>query len=380
MKIVRIHGRIVGFDIDPPLGNARGLIRRRDFLLVAVETEDGSLGWGEVFNAPFAANDYVRVKLAPLLVGRTVLDRLPLYEAMGGLLGYDRRGASRMAQSALDMAIHDAAGQVLGQPVAQLLGGALRDRVFAYTSGPFIGAGGSYDHYPREVEALLGRGFRAVKPRAGVSPLADGRMLAGLRALIGDDTGLMVDINQGYTRAAALEAIHRMEEARPLWIEEPLQPEDLAGYTALAAGSTVPLAGGEALGSLAAFRDYLATNAFAVLQPDPTVCGGFTGYQQVAALAAAHDLPAIPHSFGTIVGAVASLHLAAVHPTRRLGSPADYPFVELDVTPNPLLALRDLEPGPDGKVAVPTQGGLGISLALEELEPWTEAAWCVEAD
>ena len=378
MKITKVQGFMVGFDCEPPLGNARGMIRRREFLLVAIETEAGHLGWGEVFNAPWAANDYVKNKIAPLLLGRPVLDRLPLHEAMNGLLAYDRRGASRMAQSAVDMALHDAAGQVLGQSLSQMLGGALRDRVFAYASGPFINIEHGYQDYPGQVDALLGKNFRALKPRAGLSPREDGRMVRDLRRQVGDDIGLMVDVNQGYTRAAAIEAVRQMEEVGLLWIEEPLPPEDLQGYAALASHARVPLAGGEALGSLASFRELLSTNAMSVLQPDPTVCGGVTGYMQVAAIAAANDIPAIPHSFGTRVGALTSLHLAAVQPTRRIAEPADYPFVELDITANPLLETPSLAIGPDGCILLPDAPGIGLELRPSELAPWMISHWCVD--
>lgn len=93
------------------------------------------------------------------------------------VLGYDRRGVGTMAISAIDLALHEIGAKAQGISVAALLGGAVRDRVFAYASGPFIKPGNSpYGHYEAEVDNYLRRGFRGVKPRGGVSPLADGVM------------------------------------------------------------------------------------------------------------------------------------------------------------------------------------------------------------
>uniref|UniRef100_UPI003101A83B mandelate racemase/muconate lactonizing enzyme family protein n=1 Tax=Neorhizobium sp. EC2-8 TaxID=3129230 RepID=UPI003101A83B len=378
MKITRIEGYNLGFDPIPPLGNAQTFIRRRDFLLVSVVTECGRRGWGEVFNSPFAAGAFIKAKLAPLVLGESVENRIPLFEKMRAVLAYDKRGTARMALSAIDMAVHDAAGQILGVSVARLLGGPVRERVFAYASGPFIKEGRGYDDYPTEVENYLRKGFRAIKPRAGLTPAKDGRMVIEMRALVGDDVGLMVDVNQGYSLGGATESLRRMEEAGLMWVEEPLQPENISGYRQLARSVRVALAGGEALGTPAAFRDFLEADTFSVLQPDPTVCGGFTGYRQISALGTAYDMPTLPHSFGTIVNATASLHLAALEPARRGGGPADYPYVEYDMTFNPLLGLREMPVGDDGRIGLSDAPGLGLDLKPEEFEPWLTDHWSVE--
>lgn len=380
MKIARIDAFLMGFSPKPALGNAQTFIRRRDFLLVSVTTECGKRGWGEVFNSPFAAAAFIRAKLAPLLLGQSVLDRAPLFERMRSVLAYDRRGAARMALSALDMAIHDAAGQVLGMSVAQLLGGPLRTKVFAYASGPFIAEGQGYARYQDQIDDYLKAGFRAVKPRAGLDPFKDGKMVTDIRRQIGDEIGLMVDVNQGYSIAGAIESLRRMQDAGLMWVEEPLQPEDISGYRSLAAKCNVALAGGEALGTPAAFRDFLEAGTFSILQPDPTVCGGFTGYRQISGLGMAYDVPTIPHSFGTIVNATASLHLAVLEPTRRGGGPAAYPYVEYDMTPNPLLALRDMPVDSTGCISLSDAPGLGLELDPRELEDWLTETWSMTAD
>ncbi len=377
MKVTSIRGYHVGFDCRPALGNASTFIRRRDMLLLQLVAEDGSVGWGEVFNSPFAASGFVKARLAPLVLGQSAAEPWRLFHAMLGTLGYDRRGAGMMAISGMDMALHDLAARARGISVARLLGGALRGSMPAYASGPFIAEGPDpYGAYPAQVEALLKRNFRAIKPRVGVAPRRDGAVMQAMRAQVGEDIGLMVDINQGYTVGPAIECARRMEEAGLLWIEEPLQPEDINGYRMVAQAAPCAIAGGEALGSLAAFRDFLAAGTFGVLQPDMGVCGGFSGFRRIAALADAYDLPVMPHVFGSLVNAYAALQMGALLPERRGGAPMPYPFIEVDVTPNPLLTLLGpMDPGPDGTIAVPEAPGLGFDLAPERLAPWLTDQW-----
>jgi D-galactarolactone cycloisomerase len=377
VKIVEVRGFHVGFSPSPAIGNARTFIRRRDFLLLQVVTDAGISGWGEVFSSPHAAGALIRSRFAGLILGQSPLEYGRLWEAMLSTIGYDRRGVAMMAISAIDMALHDIAAKSRNVSVAAMLGGALRDRVFAYASGPFIADCRSpYAHYAAEVETYLARGFRAVKPRAGVDPKADGTMALALRSLVGADIGLMVDINQGYTARGAIASARRMEEAELLWIEEPVLPEDIDGYRAVATAVPVAIAGGEALGSLAAFRDFLAAGTFSILQPDMTVCGGYTGFAKVAALAAAYDLPVMPHVFGTAVQQRAALQMAALLPSRRGGGPAELPYVEIDATDNPLLtAAGALEIAPDGTIAIPAVPGTGIDLDPERLAPWLTETW-----
>lgn len=378
MKIVEINGFHLNFKPKHPLGNARMFMRSRDFLVLRIKTDQGICGWGEVFSSPWAAAALVKNQFARLVLGRSPDIYRRIYHDMLGTLGYDRRGPAMMAISALDMALHDAAARSHGVRIVDMLGGPLRDRVFAYASGPFMReAADPYAHYAVETEKYLGQGFRALKPRAGLSPLADGAMASALRCQVGNDVGLMVDINQGYAAGAACNSAQAMSGAKLLWIEEPVQPEDLLGYQAVARATATSIAGGEALASLASFRDFFEAGALAVVQPDMTVCGGFSGFDRVASLADAYDLPVMPHAFSTTINFHASLQMAALLPARRGGGPASYPFVEWDPTGNPLIELRELQLDKDGNVPLPDGPGLGIDLEPEQLHAWMVDSWTV---
>ena len=377
MKIVELRGHLVGFVPSPPIGNARTMLQRRDFLLLEVITDTGLSGWGEVFASPHAASALIKAKLAATVLGRSPLEYRAMWEQLVAGVGYDRRGVAMMAISAIDMALHELAAKAHGVSVAGLLGGAIRNHVFAYASAPFIaGNGDPYGHYPAEVEKCLESGFRAVKPRCGISPQRDGEMVDRLRKLIGPDVGLMVDINHGYTARAAVASARAMEGADLLWIEEPIVPDDIAGYVMISNAVPTAIAAGEALGNSAAVRDFLVKGALSILQPDLTVCGGYTGLLKIAALADAFEVPVMPHVFGTIVNQLAALQVASLLPARRGGGPAAFPYVEVDATANPLLAVGDMPClNADGTMSVPDEPGTGLHLTSEQLANWCSDHW-----
>ncbi len=377
MKITEIRGYIVGFPLSEPVGNAVSTFRQREFLLVEVVTDAGISGWGEVGAAPHPAAAFVRSRLAGILLGQSPLETNRHWQAMMAALNYDRRGVGTMGISAIDVALHEISAKAQGVSVAALLGGAVRDRVFAYASGPLMRPGNSpYAHYEAEVDVCLHRGFRGVKPRGGFNPRADGVMASQLRTQLGPDAALMVDFNRGYTAHAAIEAAKRMEEAGLLWIEEPVLPEDVPGYQTFTRAVSTAVAGGEALGSLAAYREFFVANCMNIVQPDLSVCGGYSGLRRVAALAQAFDLPVMPHVFGTAVNLHASLQMAAVLEGRRGGGPMPYPFLEIDVSPNPLLSMTgEYSLNGDGTISVPSGPGVGVELTAARFEQWSRSCW-----
>lgn len=379
MKVTHINGYHLAYTPAVPLGNARTFMRKREFLALEIITDSGLRGWGEVFSSPWAAAALIRQQFGALVCGRSPLDYGAVYADLVPRIGYDKRGPAMMAISAIDMALHDIAARAQGVSIAQLLGGAVRHEVPCYASGPFIAEGDApYRHYPREIEALLRQGFKAVKPRAGISPQADAAMAQQVRALIGPDADFMLDINQGYSTAAARLAARLIEPARPLWIEEPVGPENLEGYAATAQATACAIAGGEAIGSLAGFDGLLRTGAIGVLQPDLGVCGGFTGYRKAAALAESRDVAVMPHAFGTAINFLASLQVAATQMPARGGAWSSYPFVEYDVTGNPLIALTGHPVQGNGLATLPDGPGLGMDFTPEQFEPWTVQHWRIE--
>src|SRR6185312_391861 len=134
----------------------------------------------------------------------------------------------------------------------------------------------------------LEEGYDAGKLRVGARRAEeDVERVAAVRAALGADGRLMVDANERRDLPAAQWMSRKLEALGVFWLEEPLPAADLAGYSALAGSSRVPVAAGEHLHSPAAFGAYLNANAAAVLQPDAPLCGGVTGWLRISAMAQA---------------------------------------------------------------------------------------------
>ena len=236
-----------------------------------------------------------------------------------------------------------------------------------------------YRAYSEEATAYLRSGFRAIKAKIGISPHADERAVAALRKVAGDDVALMVDANQGLTAAVALDTAHRLAPHRLTWFEEPLTPEDIAGYRRIARASPIPISAGEALGDLGAFATLLASD-ISVVQPDLSICGGFMAALDIAALAKAAGAVVVPHVWGTGINLHATLQLLAVLPATPSGTTLRFPWLEVDRSPNPLRTLWG-EPAisGDGTVAIVNAPGLGIDIERQHLAPFLTDHWTLEA-
>jgi D-galactarolactone cycloisomerase len=376
VKITEIRGYHVHHMMSEPVRNSLGPMAERSCLLVELITDAGLSGWGEALRSAPAAWALLESELARQVLGQTIPDART---RMRNAIAPYQAGSETvwLAISALDLALWDLQGKIESRPVAELLGGRVRDRLRAYLSGPFMKPGADpHRDVRREVDGYLAAGFRAFKVRVGVSPRADGAVTADLRRHVGPGIELMADMNAGYARAPAADAIARCEQAELLWIEEPIAPSDTDGYEMLSAASRTPIAAGENLSSLPQFAEVLRRHAVDIIQPDLSLCGGLTGAMKIAAVAEAFGTPVLPHVFGTVVNFYASLQLAMVLPGHRMGDGAEYPYFEYDHLEHPLRSLLG-EPGvnPDGTITVSDAPGIGIELPRALLHPYTRRAW-----
>jgi D-galactarolactone cycloisomerase len=376
VKIVEIRGYELACPLPEPQGNAIGFTNELSTTLVSIRSEDGFVGWGESWASPAASATLIKRSLGPMLLGRDARDRNLLWSEMAERRLYDRGGITHMAISALDVALWDLVARSMEMPVWQLLGGRLRDRVPAYASGPYFRPGGDpYRQFIEETEGYLKAGFQAVKLRLGDLPQSDGRICREIRALIGADRQLMVDLNAGFDVRSALTIAHAIEEAKILWIEEPLRPDDLEGYRRLAQ-CPIAIAGGEALGGSEAFAPFLEARCLDVLQPDLAVCGGFTEASRIAGMAYATGTAVAPHVIGSFVNFFAALQFAATLPTRPAKPFQRFPVFEFDQTPNDLRAIVPIPPlNSDGTITIPDGPGLGFEIDPARLEPFIVDTW-----
>jgi L-alanine-DL-glutamate epimerase-like enolase superfamily enzyme len=232
-------------------------------------------------------------KLADAIVGRDALATAACWQAMhAALRNAGQAGAGAMALSAVDLALHDLRGRLLGVPVHHLLGSA-RDAVPIYASGGFCSW--SLERLRAWCAEVASTG--RVKIKIGREPEADAERVRVAREGAGD-AELMADANGAYaTVAEAARWVQLLAHAGVRWLEEPLSSDDLAGLRALRerAPAGVAIAAGEYAWSPFDARRMLEAQAVDVLQLDVTRCGGITGALAIDALAWAHGVPTSLH-------------------------------------------------------------------------------------
>ena len=390
MRIVEVRTQPVRYRYPerPPMSGG-GVNTQREALLVFLHTDTGLVGIGEagVAGGPsVSTRTVVERELAPLVLGEDPFEVERLWRLMAvRTRQHGRRGLLMHAIAGVDIALWDLVGKAVGQPLYRLLG-AFRNRVPAYASGGFFMDGKTTDDLAEECRAYREQGYRAVKIKVGrnrdLSPFSPMEFTAGndlctttldedlervraVRAAIGPRMGLMVDVNCCWDGETAIKMARAMEPYDVAWLEEPVPTDDVDGSAALAAATSIPIAGYETESGLAGFRTLIDRRAVDVVQVDLCWSGGITESRRIAAYAYAHHMPFAPHVFSSAVNLAASLHLAAAIPNGAL--------FELDRNVNRLrddLVERPFAIEVDGCLALPEAPGLGITLneaALAEL-------------
>ncbi len=299
------------YEIPTDAPEADGTLEWDRTTLVAVEVEaGGKTGLGYTYSDASIAG-LIEGKLAAAIADRPALDIAGAGAAMWrSIRNLGRSGLAATAISAVDAALWDLKGRLLGLPVAALLG-KRRDRVPIYGSGGFT----SYadERLGEQLAGWVGTdGCRWVKMKIGSEPGRDPQRVAAARAAIGDAAGLFVDANGAFSPRQALALAERIAEYGVAWFEEPVSSDDLAGLARLRdrAPGGMDIAAGEYGYNLDDFRRLLPV--VDVLQADATRCGGLTGFLEVAAMGEAHHADLSGHCAPAL-----HLHAACAAPRLR---------------------------------------------------------------
>lgn len=377
-RITEVHAHYLRAELPEPFGWSVYTTPIRQAVLVEIQTDDGLIGWGESGSGTLgrAGAVFIEDVLAPLAVGEDPFDLDRIAQKVGTTL--DRAGwigdFAVQAWSGLEVALWDVMGKAVGRPVSQLLGGRVRERVLAYATGLYYQPTAADPSAARQEEAqgYVVAGYCAMKMKVGgLRPEDDLREVAAIRRAIGDDILLMADANGAYDSRTATLVGRGLEEQGVAWFEEPVQRGDLDGYVEVRRALSMPITGGEHLGSLDAFREYVARRAVDVLQPDVANCGGLSAARRIAALAGAFHVRVLPHVWGTPLAVAAGLHFAATlpsaPPTVTPTPLAQEPIFEFDSTPHPIrdAMLTDALRPKEGWLSVPSGPGLGVDVDPE---------------
>jgi L-alanine-DL-glutamate epimerase-like enolase superfamily enzyme len=333
--------------------------------LVKVTADDGTVGWGEAHAplGPRATQAVVQDVLAPLLVGGDPLAVEYHWERMYGsmrLRGHST-GYQLEAIAGVDIALWDLAGKLLGVPVYRLLGGPFRTTLPTYASGI---PGATIEERARAARGFVADGYTAMKLSIGRGDIdSDLAMVAAVAAAIRGEADLLIDAHGAYTAENALYVGRRLQDLGVYWLEDPLAPEDVAGYIHLTAALDMAVAAGETECNRWQFEERLARRAVDVILPDICRAGGISEGRRIATVASLHGIKWAAHvSMGSSVHVAAAAHLAAAS--------ANFLVFEFSSTPNPIgedLLTAPLHPE-GGYLRVPAGPGLGITFDEARLQ------------
>jgi len=302
----------------------------RNWVFCRVETDQpGLFGWGEG-SLEWKTRAVVGAieDLAPMVIGEDPGRIEHIYQKLYRQ-SFWRLGVIGMSGiSAIEQALWDIKGKILGVPVYELLGGQVRDKVRMYTH---LGGGDMRSVYETfEVGPLIdlalkviGNGYTAVKvvfvpysePLEGVSKVKRfAKLMEKLREAVGDTVDVMIDFHGRTYPAMAIRYIQAVQEFSPYFCEEPVPPENVEALLEVRQSVRVPIATGERLVGRHQFRPVFEQRACHVIQPDLCHCGGIMEAKKIAAMAEVYQMGVAPHNpLGPVANAVA-LHFALSTP------------------------------------------------------------------
>ncbi len=381
-----------------------------NLILLRIHTEDGLIGCGETYYTPHAIEALVHDWMAERLIGAEATDIEAhwrfLYERC---TAFGAPGAEMRALSAIDVALWDILGQVCGQPVWKLLGGAVQPRVRIYNTcgGPGYGAikqassntekhpgwpgyGDEGEPGPLQdnwssihaagdlAEELVAEGIAGMKVwpfdryvhRDGGLYLSAADVEEGMKPLreirerVGDKIEIMIEGHAFFQLAAALRLADALKEIRPLWLEDVLRVDNVNTLADFRRQSGVPIAATEMLLGRTAYLSLLNAGAADYVMVDPTWAGGISETRRIIELAQAYNVPATMHDCTGPLTLYAGLHCA--------GASSNVVFQETVRAHIRTFYERLIDRQPiieNGRLLLPSDPGLGTTLLPELFQP-----------
>ena len=351
--------------------------RMRNWIFVKVLTDQpGLYGWGEATLEWHTRAVVGAIEdLAELVVGEDPSRIEHLWQMMYRQHFWHGNGIVRStAIAGIDIALWDIAGKVAGQPCSKLWGGPVRDYVRTYCH---LGGGKLEDFYETASEdakrfgdlalEAVEAGFTAFKsmavpptmPLEGLKPVRTAEAaVAAMRDAVGESIDIMVDCHARPSPVMGLKIGKALDPYGLYFYEEPCWPESIEGLAMINSALTTPVATGERMTHLAAFRDLFAARGCEVCQLDITHCGGLSEARRIAALAEAHRIALAPHNPQGPVSTAASLEFGFSQPSYVICE-----TVHEDVPWRSDVVQEGFTVEPKGRLVRPnTRPGLGIEI------------------
>jgi galactonate dehydratase len=271
------------------------------WLFLKISTDDGLVGWGEPIVEGRADTVSAAVEeMSDYLIGKDPTRIEDIWQALYRGAFYRGGPVLTSAMSGIDQALWDIKGKQLGVPVYELLGGAVREKMRVYS---WIG-GDKPANAAESAKARIASGYTALKMNAtdelewidsALKVQQAVERVATVREAVGYDVGIGIDFHGRVHRGMAKVLLKELEPYKPLFVEEPVLPENNEALLELAHQSAIPIATGERMFTRWGFKSLLAGGGVDIIQPDLSHCGGIWEARKIAAMAEAYDVAVAPH-------------------------------------------------------------------------------------
>jgi galactonate dehydratase len=348
------------------------------WLFLKVSTDAGLVGWGEpALEGHGGAVEAAVTEAGEYLIGQDPGRIEDLWQVLYRGRFYRGGPVLMSAMAGIDQALWDLKGRQLGVPIYDLLGGAVRQKVRVYS---WIGG----DRPSDVAAAALARaasGFGTVKMNASEEMnyidsygKVEGVVarVAEVRAAVGGDFGIGIDFHGRIHKSMAKLIAKELEPYHPMFLEEPVLPENAEALREISLHTTIPIATGERLYSRWDFKHLLHDGYVDIVQPDPSHAGGISEVKRIASMAEAYDVALAPHCPLGPIALAACLQIDACTPNafiqeESLGIHYNQRHDLLDY-----LVDANVFTHRDGYVTLPEGPGLGIEIDEEEVRRGAE--------
>jgi L-alanine-DL-glutamate epimerase-like enolase superfamily enzyme len=380
MKIIEVEAFLMSYPFPKPMvmpfwGGERTIVKR-DAMLIRVKADNGLVGYAPGPAHERAAKE-IREIIRPFLLDKNL--RSTTLDFAG-----DREVTK--TYRAVEIALMDLHAKFEGVPLSEIIGKRKRDRIKLYGSaGMYMSPAG----FAEEAAAIAELGFTAYKMRPALGPEQDLETVVLMREAVGPDIGLMIDAHswwrmgdKRYSPDTVATLARSMAEFNPVWLEEPLPPDDHAAYRKLRAAKLLPIASGEHEPDEAGFMDLIESGAADFIQMDVCCQGGFAMGRRIFDAVAKKGLRFAFHSWGTTLEVLAAAHLGICCPENVVawleypcysnnGRPGMHPFPLADEILREPLMIQN------GDLIVPNAPGLGIEIdeTVVEKYPFIPGPW-----
>ncbi|SDW38161.1 L-alanine-DL-glutamate epimerase [Amycolatopsis xylanica] len=297
-KVVKADAFLVDVEVERTRTDAVQAFLKQETVFVELRTDDGAVGLGYAYTigtGGTAVLALLRDNLLPRLIGRDARLVESIWRELFASTRSTTVGAiTSLALAAVDTALWDLRCLRADEPLWRVAGG-FRPRIPLYdTETGWLHLG--VDELVLGAKAAVDAGWGGIKVKIG-KPTAgeDLERLRAIREAVGPRFDLMVDANQSMTCAEAIRRAKALSTVDLFWLEEPLPADDVSGHARLARSTSIPIAVGESMYSIAQFREYLERGAASIVQVDVARIGGVTPWLKVAHLAEAFNVEVCPH-------------------------------------------------------------------------------------